>query len=271
MLRQILRCGLALATLIIMPFDESSAQTIAPIDVHREAVDVSQYPWSAIGKLYNETGGACTAVIVDRDKVLTAAHCVYNFRTRQFIRAEFLHFLVGYRSGLYSTHARVASYEVGSGFDPLRYSQTSDADWAMLTLTESLPAEIEPLRLAQAPVADGTRAVIAGYPQDRAFAMTADEDCQLIRAIDDGKLMLHTCRGVRGYSGAPILVAAADNKIEVAGIHIAVMQDDGAQKMLAVPARTVELALKVDVPPAADPLYTRNNIAGYASGFGAFA
>jgi protease YdgD len=85
-LRQGLRCGLALAMLCIMPFGASSAQAIAPLNVHREAVDVTQYPWSAIGKFYNETGGACTAVIVGHDKVLTAAHCVYNFRTRGLLR-----------------------------------------------------------------------------------------------------------------------------------------------------------------------------------------
>jgi hypothetical protein len=32
---------------------------------------------------------------------------------------------VGYRTGRYSAHARVASYEIGAGFDPLRYDQTS--------------------------------------------------------------------------------------------------------------------------------------------------
>ena len=76
---------------------------------------------------FNETGVACTAVIVGKDKVLTAAHCVFNERTRHFIPAAALHFLVGYRTGQYSVHARVASYDIGSGFDPLRYDATSNA------------------------------------------------------------------------------------------------------------------------------------------------
>ena len=46
-------------------------------------------------------------------------------------------------------HARVASYEIGAGFDPLRYNETNTADWAVLTLTENLPADIEPLELRQ--------------------------------------------------------------------------------------------------------------------------
>ena len=77
--------------------------------VHREAVDVASYPWSAIGKLFNEAGGACTGAIIARDKILTAAHCVYNERTRRFLPASALHFMVGYRSGQAAVHARVAS------------------------------------------------------------------------------------------------------------------------------------------------------------------
>lgn len=271
MFRNSLRCVLMLATLSTATFGAASAQTIAALDVHREAVDVSQYPWSAIGKLYNETGGGCTAVIIGRDKVLTAGHCVFNFRSRQFIQAEFLHFLVGYRNGQYTVHARVASYEIGAGFDPLRYNETDTADWAVLTLTENLPANIEPLKLRQDASPVGTKAIIAGYPQDRAFAMTADADCELTGAIDDGKLFLHTCRGIPGYSGAPILVSAADNKIEIAGIHIAALESAGTQKMLAVPARTVRQALKTDDETPTDELYLKNNIAGSNIGMNSFA
>ena len=64
MFRNSLRCVLMLATLSVAYSGVAQAQTIAPPDVHREAVDVSQYPWSSIGKLYNETGGGCTAVII---------------------------------------------------------------------------------------------------------------------------------------------------------------------------------------------------------------
>ena len=85
------------------------------------------------------------------------------------------------------------------GFNPLRYEQTSDADWAVLTVTETLPAAIEPLRLRRELAPSGTKAVLVGYPQDRAFAMTADRDCELREKIDAGRLFLHTCRGIKGY------------------------------------------------------------------------
>jgi hypothetical protein len=116
--------------------------------------------------------------------------------------------------------------------------ETSGADWAVLTVTESLPADIEPLRLRRASAPSGTRAVLAGYGQDRAFALTADRDCEL-RDNFGAQLLRHTCRSTSGYSGAPILVSAGGNEVQVAGIQIATAQGSGGPTMLAVPAQAI--------------------------------
>ena len=77
---------------------------------------------------------------------------------------------------------------------------------------------------------------MAGYGQDRAFALTADRDCALGDEIIGGRLLLHTCRGNFGSSGAPILVRAGDGEMQIAGIQIASMESAGAEQMIAVPA-----------------------------------
>jgi len=242
LLRGLLLCASITIGMSIAPPVMASASIFASLGEHRQNVDEQHYPWSAIGKLYNETGGSCSGVAIAADKILTAAHCVYNFRSQRFIPADALHFLLGYRSGHYIMHARIASYEIGPGFDPLRYDATSDADWAILTVTEKLPSDVVPLRLSKTVEPSGTKAVIAGYPQDRAHAMTADSDCELREEIDGGRLLLHTCRGIGGYSGAPILVSAGGDEVQIAGIQIAKFKSGGADKMLAVTAQSIGLA-----------------------------
>jgi protease YdgD len=232
---------LLLAALIVAWPASAETQAIG-VDPHRESIDPSQQRWSAIGKLYNETGASCSGVVIARDKVLTAAHCVFNPRTRRFIAAEALHFLVGYRVGKYSAHARVAIYQIGANFDPQRYSETSDDDWAVLTLTERLPEEIAPMKFRADLEPAGTKVVMVGYPQDRAHAPTADSDCELRQSIAAGRLILHTCRGIGGYSGAPILVRTAADELQIAGIQIARIENGEAPFMLAVPAPSIARA-----------------------------
>src|SRR6185436_6372805 len=133
----------------------------------------------------------CTGVIVARDKIVTAAHCVYSVRTGRFVSSASLHFLAGYRGGHYRAHARVAMYEVGAGYDPRQYKETYGADWVVLTLIDPLPEDIVPLKLSAAPAPSGTKAMLAGYGQDRRHAMTADRDCELREKIGGGRLVLH--------------------------------------------------------------------------------
>lgn len=232
---------LLLAALVVA-WPVAAAGDAMPSGTHRDDVNSSRHPWSAIGKLYNETGSACSGVVIARDKVLTAAHCLFNPRTRQFIAADALHFLVGYKTGRYSAHARVSIYQIGADFDPQRYTETTEGDWALLTLSERLPEGIVPLKLRSDIAPNGTKAVMAGYPKDRAHALTADNDCELRQGIGGGRLLLHTCRGIGGYSGAPILIRSANNEMQIAGIQIARLDGSGASRMLAVPAQAIARA-----------------------------
>ena len=111
-------------------------------------VDVGVYPWSSVGKIYNSTGGACTGALVGANKVLTAAHCIFNARTRQFVRPEMIHVLLGYERGNYRGHFIVARHDSGPGYDAGTAAKTFASDWAVLTIASSVDDSFRPLDLS---------------------------------------------------------------------------------------------------------------------------
>lgn len=172
---------------------------------HHVSVDSAVYPWSSLAKIFNSVGGACTGAVIGRDRVLTAAHCVYAFRTRRFLPPDALHILLGYDRGQYSTHARVVRYRLGPGYDPEAERKTAASDWVVLDLAEPLPANVRPLYLDTAGPVTGKAVMLAGFARDRAFVMTADEECRVTGRVDPGRLIAHDCAVQPGDSGAPVI------------------------------------------------------------------
>ena len=147
-----------------------------PIDVNANV-----FPWSSVGKIYNSARSWCTGSLIAPDKILTAAHCLFNRTTHRFLQAESIHFLLGYKGGEYRTHVRVARYLIGSDYSPEDATGTSSilAGWAILTLAEQAGTESTPLPVTEtAPVA-GERIMVGGFSQKSPFKMTADTDCRV--------------------------------------------------------------------------------------------
>jgi protease YdgD len=113
------------------------------IAVHdpRIRVDPDAVPWRAVGKIQivsvNFRTG-CTGTLVGQSTVVTAAHCLFNRRTRRCFPPEALHFLIGDNGSGYAGHAIGISMKVGDGYDPVRPKETIGSDWALVLLNKKL-------------------------------------------------------------------------------------------------------------------------------------
>jgi protease YdgD len=203
---------------------------------HRTRVDISAYPWSSVGKIYNGTGSACTGSLVGPNKVLTAAHCIFNARTRRFIRPELIHFLLGYEGGRYRANVIIGHYEIGPGYDPAAVAKNLTSDWAVLTISTLVGEEFRPLELADAPLVKNAPVMLPGFAQDHAFVVTADTDCHIVGMYEGGSLIVSDCVALHGDSGAPMIGADADGKFHVVGVQTAIAQIGGVSRSIAIAA-----------------------------------
>jgi protease YdgD len=202
----------------------------------RDPIDVNAnvFPWSSVGKIYNSARSSCTGSVIAPDKVLTAAHCLFNRATHRFLQADSLHFLLGYKRGEYRSHARVASYVIGPSFNPEDAIASIVEDWAILVLAEQAGTETTPLPLREAPSVAGERIMVGGFSQRYPFKMTADTDCR-VRGVMPNGLILHDCAVMHGISGAPIMTASAGPSVQILGVHVATGEVMGSPMALAVP------------------------------------
>ena len=155
--------------------------------------DTAGYPWSAVGKVLFESGGHCTATIVGRHTLLTAAHCLFLDGDSNRIDPPTV-FYAGLDGGFSAASSPVIGHFVAPGFDNVAHSSGSDIDghdWAFLFLDRDLGAEVGmldvlPLRIEdlEAAVNGGWHAVRqAGYSSDADERMTANLACPVVQDL----------------------------------------------------------------------------------------
>lgn len=186
-------------------------------------------PYSAVGRVHPGTGGYCTGVLVARNMALTAAHCLYNSRTSQWLLPASIHFLLGYDRGSYGFHTRVKDYRTG-GFDPARAEETLGKDWALLRLEDSAPAEYAALTPIRGPYSSDRMFRVTGYASPRRYALSTSGDCTGL--LMEG-FLLSECPSSQGLSGAPLIDQASGRLI---GIQVARLNHQGRDMLVALPA-----------------------------------
>ncbi|GAM96420.1 putative protease ydgD [alpha proteobacterium U9-1i] len=172
----------------------------------RVRVNAQELPWRYMGQYTNGAGERCTATLIARDVIVTAAHCI---NTDEGIRADGT-----FQPEAGGPAARTTDYFLNPRFNYERFNTTDEIDgldWSLLRIDQPL-GERWGFAGTRIITAQGTAAARAfdlyqaGYSWDTGDRLSANIACHIVQVQGPDNTFAHECDTTRGDSGSAFLV-----------------------------------------------------------------
>lgn len=190
----------------------------------RILVDATRAPWNAIGQIEGDAG-SCTATLVGRRTVLTAAHCLTNDGVNTVLPDRFIAGLnLGEHLGISNVVAAEISPDYATRPAGIGLGEGNGVDWGIVTLGKPLGDVVGWLpvhvltedEMGLIGVA-GLLVAQAGYSWDTGDNLSGHIGCRVIRAYGDNTIM-HECDTTHGDSGSPFLLSRDDGTFGIIAV-----------------------------------------------------